>query len=78
MGCAGTSQPVNVSGLRGVLGDTLGGARGETLEDQERIDSTMARGCANGIFSSGACARHTDASFERRIELSPMVGDETS
>lgn len=60
---------MSVEGVRPVVGEELPGARGLTLEDQDRIDDTLARGCATGVWSRAACDRHTQASFERRQEL---------
>lgn len=63
------SQPANVAGVDRVIGDALPGAKGETLRDQDRIDDTIARGCAGGVYSIELCDIHTKASAERRLEL---------
>lgn len=65
----GTSVPVDVSGLDRAIGDELPGARGQTIEDQDRIDDTVARGCATGIFTRPACDRHSVVSADRRRVL---------
>ncbi len=51
------------------LGSSLAGAQGKTAEDQNRIDRTMAPGCAIGLYKPAECDRHTKASAERRAEL---------
>ncbi|WP_292243136.1 hypothetical protein [Mesorhizobium sp.] len=51
------------------LGSALPGAKGKTVEDQNRIDRTVAPGCAIGLYNAGECDRHTKASAERRAEL---------
>lgn len=68
-GCVGTSEPASVSGLSDVTGPSLPGAQGKTVEDQNRIDRTVARGCPGGLYSRPACDRHTESSAERRDEL---------
>lgn len=67
-GCI-TSTPATVSGVSGVIGDYLPGTKGKTKEDQKNIDLTVAGGCAGGIYTKNACARHTKASKERNVEL---------
>lgn len=59
----------SVPGLSATLGDALPGAQGLTIEDQERIDETVARGCAAGVWSRAHCTDHTPASAERRAKL---------
>ncbi|ABS12993.1 hypothetical protein I6H96_11230 [Brucella anthropi] len=56
-GC-GHSGPANVSGVRNVLGTDLLGARGATEADQRKIDRTIVRGCAGGVWSKDECAIH--------------------
>ncbi|MEN5277293.1 hypothetical protein ABE527_10110 [Brucella sp. TWI432] len=56
-GC-GHSGPANVSGVRRVLGTDLLGARGATDADQRKIDRTIVRGCAGGVWSKDECAKH--------------------
>ena len=68
-GC-GISQPGNVETLNRSLGDVLPGAQGLTLADQDRIDETVARGCAIGTWSPDRCDDHTAAAAARRAELS--------
>ena len=63
--CGGISQPANVNGLTQAIGDDLPGAQGLTEGDQVKIDVTVARGCASGVFAKELCDRHTDASAER-------------
>lgn len=70
LGACGISQPENVPGLTAALGDALPGAQGLTIEDQERIDETVARGCAAGVWTRARCADHTPASAARRAVLS--------
>ncbi|AUX76784.1 MULTISPECIES: hypothetical protein [Sinorhizobium] len=56
-GC-GTSAPANVSGLRGVVGTDLVGARGATAADQRRIDRTVVGLCAASVWVKSECTRH--------------------
>ncbi len=56
-GC-GTSAPADVAGLRRVVGVDLIGARGATDGDQRRIDRTIVRLCAGGVYARAECARH--------------------
>src|SRR5690606_14093219 len=56
-GC-GHSGPANVSGVRNVLGTDLLGARGATEADQRKIDRTIVRGRAGGVWSKDECAIH--------------------
>ncbi|WP_273727625.1 hypothetical protein [Brucella gallinifaecis] len=58
-GC-GHSRPANVSGVRSVLGSDLMGARGATDADQRKIDRTIVRGCAGGVWSKDECAKHDE------------------
>jgi hypothetical protein len=39
-----------VSGLNGVLGNDLISARGATRDDQRKIDTTLERGIAAGVW----------------------------
>jgi hypothetical protein len=72
-GCS-TSQPVSVGGVDRVIGNALPGAQGQTINDQDRIDDTVARACAAGLYSTDLCDRHTVASAERRAELAKISG----
>ncbi|WP_299800478.1 hypothetical protein [uncultured Ruegeria sp.] len=56
-------------GIDRTIGDALPGAKGETLKDQDRIDDTIARACAAGIYRVKLCDLHTKASAARRAEL---------
>ncbi|MER9662262.1 hypothetical protein [Mesorhizobium sp. M0159] len=67
-GC-GTSGVNGVPALRLALGNSLTGAQGKTVEDQNRIDHTVAPGCAIGLYKPAECDRHTKASAARRAEL---------
>jgi hypothetical protein len=58
-----------VPALRQALGSSLAGAQGKTLADQNRIDRTMAPGCAIKLYTAAECDRHSEASAERRKEL---------
>lgn len=69
LAACGISPPADVAGVRRAVGDVLPGAQGLTISDQERIDETVARGCASGIWSRPQCARHTEASAARRRAL---------
>jgi hypothetical protein len=40
-----------VSGLNGVLGNELLSARGATRDDQRKIDTTLERGIAAGVWN---------------------------
>lgn len=67
-GC-GTSGVSGVPALRTALGSSLAGAQGKTAADQDRIDRTMAPGCAIGLYTAKECDKHTKASAARRAEL---------
>ncbi|TPJ97153.1 hypothetical protein FJ489_11995 [Mesorhizobium sp. B2-5-12] len=67
-GC-GTSGVSGVPALREAIGSSLAGAEGKTVEDQNRIDRTMAPGCAVKFYTPAECDRHTKASAARRAEL---------
>ena len=67
-GCT-TSGVSGVPALRTALGSSLAGAQGKTAADQDRIDRTMAPGCAIGLYTAAECDRHTRASAVRRAEL---------
>ena len=67
-GC-GTSGVSGVPTLRSAIGSSLAGAQGKTLADQNKIDETMASGCAVKFYTPAECDRHTKASGERRVEL---------
>ncbi len=67
-GCT-TSDVSGVPALRQALGNSLAGAQGKTLADQNRIDRTIAPGCAIQLYTAAECDRHTKASAERREEL---------
>lgn len=68
--CSTISTPASVAGVkRTVTLDRLATAQGKTAADQDRIDETMARGCAVGLANRSSCARHTRASDDRRKEL---------
>ena len=65
-----TTSGVNgVPALRSALGNSLAGAQGKTVQDQNKIDKTMAPGCAIGLYTGAECDRHTKASADRRGEL---------
>jgi hypothetical protein len=65
MGCS-TSGPADVKGLREVIGISLPGAKGLTLDDQRKIDLTVAGGCGGRIFTKEECRRHGASSWERK------------
>ncbi|RUV90233.1 hypothetical protein EOA60_06765 [Mesorhizobium sp. M1A.F.Ca.IN.020.06.1.1] len=67
-GCT-TSGVSGVPALRLALGNSLAGAQGKTVEDQNKIDRTMAPGCAVKLYTAAECDRHTKASATRRAEL---------
>jgi|GEM_PF-2761092 len=67
MAACTTSQPATVNGVKRAIGQKLPGAQGLTLKDQDRIDDTVARGCAAGIYPVDLCDRHTQASAKRRM-----------
>lgn len=67
-GCT-TSGVNGVPALRLALGNSLAGAQGKTLADQNKIDKTMAPGCAVKLYTPAECDRHTKASAARRAEL---------
>jgi len=47
------------------VGTDLPGAKGETLADQDKIDSTVAGLCGAGIYAKELCDQHTQASRAR-------------
>ncbi|WP_170950409.1 hypothetical protein [Mesorhizobium sp. WSM3864] len=55
--------------LRSAIGNNLAGTQGKTIADQNKIDKTVAPGCAVGLYTPAECDRHTKASAERRAEL---------
>ncbi|MBY3257051.1 hypothetical protein HFO09_23135 [Rhizobium laguerreae] len=59
-GC-GTSGPADVSGLRRVAGTDLIGARGATDADQRKIDRTVVRFCAGGVWTRKECGLHGES-----------------
>lgn len=63
-GCFG-STPASVEGLKQAAGDSLPGARGLARDDQVKIDRTVARLCAAGVYTKKKCAEHTKASADR-------------
>ena len=64
-----TSGASGVPALRSAIGSSLAGAQGKTVADQNRIDKTMAPGCAISLYTPAECDRHTKASAARRAEL---------
>ena len=68
VGCT-TSVPGNVQGLRQVTGSSLIGSMGKTLQDQNKIDTTVARNCGGNVYTPAECDTHTAASQARRKEL---------
>lgn len=69
LGACSTLQPASVDGIDRVIGEALPGAQGETIADQDRIDDTVARACAAGLYPPELCDLHTVASAERRAAL---------
>lgn len=61
----GTSVPVNVDGLRRVVGTDLIGARGATPEDQRKIDRTVVGICAGDVWTQAQCRAHGEAVASR-------------
>jgi hypothetical protein len=74
MAACSTLQPASVGGVERTIGDALPGAKGETIKDQDRIDDTVARACAAGIYRAELCDLHTQASADRRAELAKISG----
>ncbi|TPJ98598.1 hypothetical protein FJ489_06635 [Mesorhizobium sp. B2-5-12] len=64
-----TSGVSGVMPLRSALGNSLAGAQGKTVADQNKIDRTMAPGCAVKLYTRAECDLHTRASAARRAEL---------
>ncbi|TIM24479.1 MAG: hypothetical protein E5Y74_01690 [Mesorhizobium sp.] len=64
-----TSGASGVTPLRQALGNSLAGAQGKTVADQNKIDRTMAPGCAVKLYTRAECDLHTKASASRRSEL---------
>ena len=58
-GCS-TTAPLSVAGLRRVVGTDLIGARGATDVDQRKIDHTVVRLCAGGVWTPDTCRRHNE------------------
>ncbi|WLR94815.1 hypothetical protein Q9316_17270 [Shinella zoogloeoides] len=56
-GC-GISGPVDVTGLRRVVGTDLVGARGANPADQRKIDRTVVGLCAGKVWTDAECRRH--------------------
>lgn len=69
MAACSTLPPASVAGVDRVIGDALPGAKGQTVADQDRIDDTVARACAAGLYALDLCNRHTEASAARRRAL---------
>ena len=57
-GCASTNEPGSVAAVRRVVGTDLIGVKGETPEDQRKIDRTIVGLCAPRIYTREECARH--------------------
>ncbi|RWM13716.1 MAG: hypothetical protein EOR72_18495 [Mesorhizobium sp.] len=67
---ATTSSGVDgVPALRLAIGNSLAGAEGMTADDPNKIDRTMASGCAVKFYTPAECDRHTKASAKRHAEL---------
>lgn len=64
-----TSDVSGVTPLRQALGNSLAGAQGKTIADQNKIDRTMAPGCVVELYTRAECDLHTKASAARRAEL---------
>ncbi|TGT36211.1 hypothetical protein EN808_29955 [Mesorhizobium sp. M8A.F.Ca.ET.165.01.1.1] len=64
-----TSGVSGVTPLRLALGNSLAGAQGKTVADQNKIDRTVAPGCAVKLYTRAECDLHTKASAKRRAEL---------
>ncbi|WP_245525151.1 hypothetical protein [Mesorhizobium sp. M8A.F.Ca.ET.165.01.1.1] len=47
----------------------MAGAQGKTVADQNKIDRTVAPGCAVKLYTRAECDLHTKASAKRRAEL---------
>ncbi|RUX96138.1 MULTISPECIES: hypothetical protein [unclassified Mesorhizobium] len=69
LGACTTSGVKGVTPLRSAIGNSLPGAQGKTVADQNKIDRTMAPGCAVKLYTRAECDLHTKASAERRAEL---------
>ncbi|TJV42398.1 MAG: hypothetical protein E5Y02_14790 [Mesorhizobium sp.] len=69
LGACTTSGVSGVTPLRSALGSSLAGAQGKTVTDQNKIDRTMAPGCAVKLYTRAECDLHTKASAARRAEL---------
>lgn len=68
-GCTTSGKPpVNFLELSSVV-SPLVGAKGKTLEDQRKIDRTIAASCATGVIGWQQCDTHTGASSSRMQEL---------
>lgn len=74
MAACSTSQVASVEGVDRVIGDELPGAQGLTIEDQDRIDDTVARACAAKLYDADLCNRHTTASAARRKAGKSKIG----
>lgn len=67
-GC-GDPPPASAPILTEVVGPYLPGALGAAIEDQNRIDLTMAGLCATATYSESVCDQHDARSAERRRAL---------
>jgi len=56
-GCT-TSGPRTVTSLSNIVGTNLSGAKGATPQDQDKIDRTVARLCAGGVWNKSTCESH--------------------
>ncbi|QIG70545.1 hypothetical protein PP744_gp082 [Rhizobium phage RHph_N38] len=53
-----TSGPGSVKALGDIVGTNLVGAKGATLLDQDKINRTVARLCAGGVWNKNTCEAH--------------------
>jgi len=56
-GCT-TLGPASVNGLSEIVGTNLVGAKGATPQDQDKINRTVARLCAGGVWNKKICEAH--------------------
>jgi hypothetical protein len=56
------------------VGTSLIGARGETPDDQEAIDDTVAGVCGAGVWTQGECLAHDQKTIEqpRNLAIHPI------
>lgn len=64
LGCSpttnATKNDLNLT-ARQIVGTSLIGAKGATVQDQDKIDDTVAGLCGSGAWKKSECKAHQDA-----------------